>query len=106
MSFLLLPLTGALLIIRLACLVLVVAALLDAASRPSGAFDAADKLSKGLWLGLLIVGLFIWLVGIVAAIVYLTDVRPAVRAYGGGPRGGGSRGGGSSSDGPYGPYRG
>jgi hypothetical protein len=34
-------------------------------------------------------------IGFIAAAVYLADVRPAVRQYGGG---------GSSSSGPYGPW--
>jgi hypothetical protein len=100
MSFLLFPLHGALFIINLACLVLVVAALLDIVRRPAGAFVAADKQTKVFWILVLVLGAFITLVGVIAAIVYFTDVRPAVRAAGGG-----TTGRGSSSDGPYGPYR-
>lgn len=64
-------------------------ALVDAAIRPGAAYPAAGKLSKPAWLAILVVaivlgggsvtGLF-GLVGLVAAIVYLVDVRPAVRA--------------------------
>ena len=63
-------------------------ALVDAISRPTEAFPAAGKLTKVAWIAILVVaivlgginvlGLF-GLVGLVAAIVYLVDVRPAVR---------------------------
>jgi hypothetical protein len=53
---------------------------------------------------------FLPVIGLVAVIVYMVDVRPAVRQIsGGGSRTRGRlrrRGGGSSSDGPYGPYNG
>jgi hypothetical protein len=52
------------------------------------------------WIMALVLSFFVFLVGVVAALVYFLDVRPAVRAAAGG-----SSGGGSSSDGPYGPYR-
>lgn len=63
-------------------------ALVDAALRPAPAYVAAGKLSKPIWLGILaaaaVTGLFgvfnlLGLVGTIAAIVYLVDVRPAVR---------------------------
>jgi hypothetical protein len=65
-------------------------ALADAVSRPAPAFPAAGKLSKPIWLAILAVALvavltfasvldLFGLVGTVAAIVYLVDVRPAVR---------------------------
>jgi hypothetical protein len=73
-------------------------ALLDTAIRPARAFPAADKQTKNLWLTLLglavatdvffvtgALGLFM-LAGTVASLVYIVDVRPAVRAIG---RGGG-----------------
>jgi len=63
-------------------------ALVDAVTRPGPAYAAAGKLSKPIWVGILVVavllggtnvmGLF-GLLGTVAAIVYLVDVRPAVR---------------------------
>ena len=66
-------------------------ALVDAITRPGPAFPATGKLSKPLWVGILavavllggvdIMGLFS-LLGTVAAIVYLVDVRPAVRELG------------------------
>jgi len=86
-----------------------VIAFVDAAIRPAAAYTAADKLTKGGWL--IILGLAVVLdvflgglmsiftiAGMVAAIVYLVDVKPAVRQLSGGRRTG------SSSDGPYGPW--
>jgi Protein of unknown function (DUF2516) len=102
MSSWLLPLTGAFLIIGLVCRVLVVAALIDAAMRRDDAFVAAEKQTKIFWILVLVLGFFVFLVGVIAALVYFIDVRPAVRAASPGS----GRGGGSSSDGPYGPYRG
>jgi len=86
-------------------------AFIDAITRPSQAFPAAGKQTKPLWLIILGVATVIGLGSVVyggititgilpvaafiAAAIYLTDVRPKVRALG--------RGGGSSS-GPYGPW--
>ncbi len=63
-------------------------ALVDAVTRPGPAYPAAGKLTKPIWVGILVaavllggtnvMGLF-GLIGTVAAIVYLVDVRPAVR---------------------------
>ncbi len=85
----------------------------DAAFRRSGAYRAADKKTKPFWLVILavatVVSFFLPLVSMlpiaasVAVIVYVVDVRPAVRELTGGTPGGR---GGSSSDGPYGPYNG
>jgi Protein of unknown function (DUF2516) len=102
MSVLLFPLGGALLIISLAARIVTIAALIDVLFKRDTAFVAAGKQPKIVWILLLVVGLIFTFVGVIAAIVYFVDVRPAVRTSGGG-RG---RGGGSSSDGPYGPYRG
>jgi uncharacterized membrane protein YidH (DUF202 family) len=87
-------------------------ALFDAAVRREDAFRAADKKTKPFWmiiLGLaLVVNLlfsilsFLPIIGLIATIVYMVDVRPAIRALPGGGRS--SRG--SSSDGPYGPWNG
>jgi hypothetical protein len=76
-------------------------ALLDASLRPRRVFIAADKLTKPGWI--LILGTFtvahvfmsqlslIGLIGLVAAVVYLVDARPALRrASGGGGKGGGA----------------
>lgn len=69
-------------------------ALIDCVMRPSKAFEAAGKLTKPAWLAItaiaLVVGLLfgplgiLGLAGIVASIVYLVDVRPAVRQIQGG----------------------
>jgi hypothetical protein len=89
-------------------------ALVDALTQKSGSFVAAGKLTKPLWIIILAVATalgflalplggggfsnplgLLSIVAVVAAAVYLTDVRPAVRQLGG-------RGGGRS--GPYGPW--
>ncbi|MCG6497168.1 DUF2516 family protein [Kitasatospora sp. A2-31] len=82
-------------------------ALVDAATRREDAYRAADKKTKGFWLALLgiafgldlLFGLgFLTLAGLVAAIVYMVDVRPAIRALT-------SRGGRNDRNmGPYGPW--
>ena len=90
-------------------------ALVDALRQSSGAFPAAGKLTKPLWLTILGVATalgflalpvfgggaisslgFLSLIAVVAAAVYLTDVRPAVRQM----RGRGN----SGRSGPYGPW--
>ena len=66
-------------------------AFVDAATHRPDAYPAADKLTKNAWMIILGLGvvahLFFWsplslfnLAGIVAAIVYLVDVRPALRS--------------------------
>ena len=81
---LLLPLHGAFLVIFLAIVLIKLYALIDAASRPAGAFVHADKQTKQIWLAILVGALlatflsFLSLIGLVAALVYLLDVRPAV----------------------------
>jgi len=82
---------GLILLIDLGLLVLTGWALVDALTRPAPAFVAAGKLTKPIWLAILGVALLLCLVGAarifglfgaavaVAAIVYLVDVRPAVR---------------------------
>ncbi len=81
--------TGLLSLIYLALLIVKVWALVDALTRPSAAFPAADKLTKVAWLWILgltlafaivfpsVVGLFS-IAGTIAAFVYLLDVRPAL----------------------------
>lgn len=87
------PLNMLLGLLNLALLVLVAWALIDAAIRPAAAFVAAGKQTKVIWLAILGVGLLVTLAGsgllgffgfivAVAAIVYLVDVRPAVRGGG------------------------
>ncbi|GAA3229015.1 DUF2516 family protein [Streptomyces sp. XM83C] len=92
-------------------------ALIDAAIRREDAYRAADKQTKPFWL--IVLGLsflvnvanltlasmwFLLIIGLVATIVYMVDVRPALRGLSGG--GGWGRRRGSSSDGPYGPWNG
>lgn len=76
-------------------------AFIHALLQRSDAFTAADKLTKPAWLGItgasvlvLIVfqgpwqsGALFWLAGVVAALVYIVDVKPAVV----GVQGGGQR---------------
>ena len=72
-------------------------AVADCAVRKAAAFPAANKLTNPAWLAILIVGgvlgsLFSYplnllsLASVVAAVVYLADVRPAVREVSGGSR--------------------
>ena len=103
-----------LLILAIGSLGLTGFALLDVVRRPANLFPHAGRLSKGAWLGILIAAFLIALlsltqvllsggnplgflnvIGVVAAGVYLADLRPKLRSLGGG------RG---SSQGPYGPY--
>ena len=66
-------------------------AFLDAATHRPDAYVAADKLTKTAWMIILGLGvaahLLFWsplslfnLIGIIAALVYLVDVRPALKA--------------------------
>ncbi|MEV0403500.1 DUF2516 family protein [Actinoallomurus sp. NPDC050550] len=97
-------------VVAIAAFIVEVWAFVDAVRRPAGAYSAAGKLTKQLWLIILGVALLFGLagavrfvsiiqmlpvIGFIAAAVYLADVRPAVRQYGRG---------GSSSSGPYGPW--
>jgi hypothetical protein len=64
-------------------------ALVDALIRPASGFVAAGKLTKPAWTAITALALvlayfvpnfsFLWLPAVIAAIVYLVDVRPAVR---------------------------
>ncbi|MEK8144364.1 DUF2516 family protein [Streptomyces sp. M10(2022)] len=94
----------------LAMLVLAVVALFFAATAREDAYRAAGKQKKSFWLiilgvtvvvNLVVPILFLQIAGLVASIVFMVDVKPAIKAV----TGGGGRGG-SSSDGPYGPYNG
>ncbi|WMX48885.1 DUF2516 family protein [Streptomyces roseicoloratus] len=87
-----------------------VAAFVFAATAREDAYRAAEKQTKKFWLillgvnlvlNLLLPMLFLQIAGLIAAIVFMVDVRPALRQVSGG-----GRRGGSSSDGPYGPYNG
>jgi hypothetical protein len=68
------------LIILLVFMVLPIWALVDAISRPTGAFAAAGS-SKGMWIALIVVfSLLTGIVGVVLSIVYLALIRPRVKA--------------------------
>ncbi|MDT0274809.1 DUF2516 family protein [Blastococcus goldschmidtiae] len=64
-------------------------AFVDALIRPASAFVATEKLSKPAWAGITgLAAVFVYLFGamslfglpaVIAAVVYLVDVRPAVR---------------------------
>ena len=97
-------------VILLALLVFKVFAFVDAALRPAAAYEAAGKLTKVAWL--LFLGIaacfdYFWggvtsiltILGTVAAIVYVVDVRPALRQIA--PRNRNKTG---SQNGPYGPW--
>lgn len=72
-------------------------AVIDSARVRTDAFTAADKLTKPTWLainggGLAVLILFhgpldlLWLIGLIAVLVYLVDVRPALIEIQGGRR--------------------
>jgi len=81
------PLGGIFLIVYFAVLAATLWALVDAAVRPNGAFVAADKRTKQFWVVVLAVAAVaayvrvFTFIALVAALVYLLDVRPAVRSY-------------------------
>ena len=98
-------------ILLLVVLALKIFAFVDAALRPAAAYEAAGKLTKVAWL--LFLGIaaffdFMWgsvtsiltIAGTVALIVYLVDVRPALRQVA--PRS--RKGQQQKQDGPYGPW--
>jgi hypothetical protein len=83
--------SGLMLVASLAMFVVQAWAFIDAVSHRPEAYVAADKLTKPAWLIILGIALaahmLIWspmsflnLIGTVAAIVYVVDVRPALRA--------------------------
>lgn len=93
------PIHGVFTLVALVAFAVKAWALIDAAIRPAPAYVAAGKQTKVFWvivtaLGVLFGGLsLLGMAAMVAAIVYLVDVRPAVR----GIRRGGSMG-------PYGKW--
>ncbi|WP_317444111.1 DUF2516 family protein [Streptomyces collinus] len=103
-------------ILKIVLMALAAFGLVDAAFRREDAFRAADKQNKVFWLivlGIALVVSYLFsilgilpIAGLVASIVYLVDVRPALKQVSGGGNGWGRRRGGSSSDGPYGPFNG
>jgi len=78
----------------------------DAVRRPARHFPAVGRLTKPAWVGILLAAFllaivlllnplgFLNVLGVVAAGVYLAEVRPKLRQMGGG----------STSSGPYGPW--
>jgi hypothetical protein len=96
-----------LLLLGIGSMILTAWAFVDALRRRGALFPHAGRLSKGAWLAILgaafaiaVVSLFAPLgilnvVGVIAAGVYLADLRPKLKSLGGG---------GGSSYGPYGPY--
>jgi hypothetical protein len=99
------PFFGVLGLINLALLIFKVFALVDAATVRADAYPAAGKQTKNVWLVILGAGIALTVLfpgalglfsiaALIAAIVYIVDVRPAVRAVGRGGR----------STGPYGPW--
>ena len=106
-------------VVSLVLFVFALFAFIDAAVHREDAYRAAGKNTKAFWL--IILGIaaavmkffsilsFLPVIGLIAVIVYMVDVRPALRGVSGGGgrgRGPGRRNRGSSSDGPYGPYNG
>ncbi|MFI9806612.1 DUF2516 family protein [Streptomyces sp. NPDC052301] len=101
-------------LLKIVLMALAAFGLFDAAFRREDAFRAADKQNKVFWLIILGIALVVSamfsilgilpVAGLVASIVYIVDVRPALRQVSGGN--GWRRRRGSSSDGPYGPWNG
>ncbi|MDR1442358.1 MAG: DUF2516 family protein [Bifidobacteriaceae bacterium] len=107
-SLVMTPLWVIILLLNLAALIAEVTALVIALKTPSPAYTAASKMSKGAWVAITAIGTliglgampimpfrsgingggFLSIVAVVAALVFLTDVRPAVKQYRGGGRAG------------------
>lgn len=96
-------------LVLLGVIVLKFVVLIDAAIRPEAAYRAAGKLTKAGWLIILGVALaadllvggitsFLTIGGVVAAIVYWVDVRPALKQVSGKGRKD------QKNMGPYGPW--
>jgi hypothetical protein len=81
----LMPLHGAFIVLFLALLAVKVFALVDAVTRAERKYVLAGKQTKQFWLVVLALAVassflgFLSILGLVAALVYLVDVRPAVR---------------------------
>jgi uncharacterized membrane protein YgcG len=99
-----------LLVLFLASFVVQVFAIVDAARRPAQAFTNEGKLTKPIWLIILVVAAALTfalggsslfaLVLVAPSLIYLADVRPRVAPYS--RRKGGGRGGRSGGSGPSG----
>ena len=78
------PLGYAFIVIHAVVFVVKLVALIDCLRRPPAAFVAMEKQTKQFWTIALVAALlvtpflFLSIIGLVAAIVYLVDVRPAV----------------------------
>ncbi|AQA21301.1 MULTISPECIES: DUF2516 family protein [Rhodococcus] len=89
-------LTGLIMLaLQLAAIAAGVFAVFHAIRQRTDAFTAVDKLSKPIWLGILLVallvlllpfGMLFWMIAVVAICVYLVDVRPRVDEVQRGPR--------------------
>jgi len=67
-------------LLMLASLAIPIWAIVDAITRPSAAFAAANS-SKGLWIALVaLTTFFTGIIGLVLAIAYLASIRPRVKA--------------------------
>lgn len=81
---LLMPLGFAFIVIHAVVFLVKLVALIDCLRRPEAAFVAMEKQTKQFWVIVLVVALlvtpllFLSIIGLVAAIVYWVDVRPAV----------------------------
>ena len=97
------------LVLGIGSLLLTGFAAIDALRHRADLFPAVGRLSKVAWLGILGVAVLISivslagplnifnLIGVIAAGVYLADLRPKIQQISGGGRS-------SGSSGPYGPY--
>ncbi|AUS79056.1 DUF2516 domain-containing protein [Actinoalloteichus sp. AHMU CJ021] len=93
------PIAWILLAIKLAGIPVGAFAFLHAVTQRADAFVAADKLSKNAWMGItggatlvlllfhpIGLGTMFWIAGLVAALVYIVDVRPRITDVQRGPR--------------------
>jgi Protein of unknown function (DUF2516) len=97
-------------LLSFAAFLLIVFAFIDSAIRPAQAYVAAGKQNKNMWmiiLGVAAAAVFFLggsifsiftVVGVIAALIYMLDVRPAVKEIGG------RRGDDGRHMGPYGPW--
>ena len=82
------PSSALLFVLGIGALVLKLWALIDSITRPAPTYPAAGKLTKPAWIAILAVSVLLGglgflgifaVIGTIAAIVYLVDVRPALR---------------------------
>lgn len=103
-------LSTTMLVIYLAVMALSAFTLVNAAIHREDAYRAAGKMTKQGWIIILSVVLaidflapgFLSIIGVAVAIVYLVDVRPALKQVSGKGNGGGKNNG--QHMGPYGPW--